>query len=421
MKEKTKIKINQKLARNNIKNNEKAITLVALVVTIIVLIILAGVSINLVLGNNGIITKARNARSNFQRAEEEEGTGLNAIYAEMNEKISGTSNYGGQVGGNTIIAGQTATNENKEYSDGTDTAIIPKGFTVSGISTEQTIANGLVIYDLEGNTVENWNADTNSNSIPDVQENYNQYVWVPVTGSLARYEGYFRGSLDSMLAFCSEPLNYNSTTAASWETTEYTAMKNSVDSNHGFYIARYEASKGNNGTKDIAESKREKAVWNSIAWGTSMTSAGTTGAVYNAQQVYNNNSNYNVTSTLIYGSEWDSVLVWIDSSYKTGTCESTSFIVNSIGHGNYSNTKSTYGNPGSTGIFDVKNIYDIAGNVSEWTMEAYNTNARVYRGGHYDSTGSNIPVSGRATYTFPTPTSTSIGFRVALYICSSES
>ena len=47
-----KRKINQKNARNNIKNSQRGITLVALVVTIIVLIILAGVSINLVLGEN---------------------------------------------------------------------------------------------------------------------------------------------------------------------------------------------------------------------------------------------------------------------------------------------------------------------------------------------------------------------------------
>ena len=69
--------------------NTNAITLVALVVTIIVLIILAGVSINLVLGQNGVITKAREARSNFQKAAEEEGTQLNEIYAEMNNKIYG--------------------------------------------------------------------------------------------------------------------------------------------------------------------------------------------------------------------------------------------------------------------------------------------------------------------------------------------
>ena len=47
---------------NNMKNN-KGITLVALVVTIVVLLILAGVSINLVLGNNGIIAKAKEAET----------------------------------------------------------------------------------------------------------------------------------------------------------------------------------------------------------------------------------------------------------------------------------------------------------------------------------------------------------------------
>jgi len=55
-------KINKKIARNNIKNSEKAITLVALVVTIIVLIILAGISISLVLGNNGIIIKTAESK-----------------------------------------------------------------------------------------------------------------------------------------------------------------------------------------------------------------------------------------------------------------------------------------------------------------------------------------------------------------------
>ena len=98
-KQNLKNKVNKK-ARNNIKNNEKAITLIALVVTIIVLIILAGVSISLLLGNNGIITKAKDARDNFQRAAEEEGTSLNALFEEMNEKISGA---GGQGGGNTGI------------------------------------------------------------------------------------------------------------------------------------------------------------------------------------------------------------------------------------------------------------------------------------------------------------------------------
>lgn len=45
---------------------EKGITLVALVVTIVVLLILAGISLNLVLGQNGIITRAQQAKNNTE-------------------------------------------------------------------------------------------------------------------------------------------------------------------------------------------------------------------------------------------------------------------------------------------------------------------------------------------------------------------
>lgn len=51
---------------------EKGITLVALVVTIVVLLILAGVSLSLVLGNQGIVTKANEGKVNYTNAAEEE-------------------------------------------------------------------------------------------------------------------------------------------------------------------------------------------------------------------------------------------------------------------------------------------------------------------------------------------------------------
>ena len=56
---------------------ETGITLVTLVVTIIVLIILAGVSINTLIGDNGIITKAKQARENIIYAGQEEQEQLN--------------------------------------------------------------------------------------------------------------------------------------------------------------------------------------------------------------------------------------------------------------------------------------------------------------------------------------------------------
>ena len=67
--------------------NKKGITLVALVVTIVVLLILAGVSINLVLGNNGIIAKAKDAETKSAEASQNDLKGMNALTEEMNNAL----------------------------------------------------------------------------------------------------------------------------------------------------------------------------------------------------------------------------------------------------------------------------------------------------------------------------------------------
>ena len=64
----------------DIVKKEKGITLIALVVTIIVLIILAGVSINMLVGDNGIITQAQKAKENMETAQIEEQKNLNELY-----------------------------------------------------------------------------------------------------------------------------------------------------------------------------------------------------------------------------------------------------------------------------------------------------------------------------------------------------
>ena len=71
---------------------ENGITMVALVVTIIVLIILAGISINLILGNNGIITIAKKAKENIELAKIEEEKELNELYTQL--ETNGTSSSG---------------------------------------------------------------------------------------------------------------------------------------------------------------------------------------------------------------------------------------------------------------------------------------------------------------------------------------
>ena len=67
--------------------NNKGITLVALVVTIVVLLILAGVSINLVLGNNGIIAKAKDAETKSAEASQNDLKGMSDLEDEMDKQL----------------------------------------------------------------------------------------------------------------------------------------------------------------------------------------------------------------------------------------------------------------------------------------------------------------------------------------------
>ena len=76
------------------KTNSKGITLIALVITIIVLLILAGVTINLTLGENGIFKTAEMAGKNYTQAQEDELAGLAGFENEINNAIAGIGNNG---------------------------------------------------------------------------------------------------------------------------------------------------------------------------------------------------------------------------------------------------------------------------------------------------------------------------------------
>ena len=120
---------------------ENGITLIALVITIIVLLILAGVSIAMLTGENGILTQAQNAKNRTAEAEAKERQDLD----DQNQLIESLAN-----GNNNI----------KEYHNGVP---IPKGFYYVGGEKD----TGLVISDLPED-------DMNNN------KHGNQFVWVPV-------------------------------------------------------------------------------------------------------------------------------------------------------------------------------------------------------------------------------------------------
>ena len=392
-----------------IKKEAKGITLIALVVTIIVLLILAAVAINLTIGNNGIFTRAQNATQKWEEASKNEQSELDKVSNFLDEYMNG--NGGSQDSGDqSQVEGVT----------------IPKGFYYVG----GTKNDGIVISDNK--------ADENKYSkekhadqanIPADGLVGNQFVWVPVENSdeFKRYDGYAMGikQSEAMKVMGIEENYWNELSEPAPEGSrypneveEYNAMKASVEKNKGFYVARFEA--GNENGKVV--SKKGAMVWNKIFWGTSMTEIGTEGAVAKAKGMYTDKNTYGVTSTLIYGTQWDAIMAWIDPAYKTSTCDtSSSYVANSTGKGNYDEEensiewKGKVTTCGSSDAYRVKNIYDLAGNVYEWTMESYiekddsgdgepqklsarstySTGNRVGRGGGYDGSGSIIPASVR--------------------------
>ena len=175
MKEKSTLKDVANNYLTHTKGNS-GITLIALVITVIVLIILAGVTISLVVGDDGIITKAKEAKQNMTNASAEEEELMQNMLNEMNEIESG-------IGGGTIEPPDPPKdptdpeNWDKEkvpevVTEGDRHAPIPKGYVVSKADGEKTIENGLVIY--EGTE------DVTNDNVAEAQKTRNQYVWIPV-------------------------------------------------------------------------------------------------------------------------------------------------------------------------------------------------------------------------------------------------
>ena len=233
--------------------NNKGITLVALVVTIVVLLILAGVSINMVLGENGIVTKAKDARDQTKQAQANELQDFNNISGEIDKIISdnGNGGNGGGSGSGTKVPAEP-TEETAPYYPGGDFT------TIDG-----TIDSGLVIADKNGN----------------------EYVWVVVPKSLYNNTAYNSNdekkpssSTDyANIEYClqqytatyrngtkhSDTYAADSTTGWFKDESEYTAAKQkmlkSVYENGGFYVGRYEAGIETSGKNRTTETPVSKA------------------------------------------------------------------------------------------------------------------------------------------------------------------
>ena len=434
--------------KTKIFKNESGITLIALVVTIVVLLILAGITISLVFSDTGIIAKAREAAEKTNQAVINEQEQMNEVGTMINNMLNGTGGSGEESTppkpeGPEMPEDWDGNKVNAVESADKVVVPVPKGYTASSVSTENKVSEGFVIY--ENTNGEDKKEEVNDSNKDAARATRNQFVWVPVANPSEMYgtdkNGKKWGKLYNFSASEITPFNWteqgnvmsitsyrepdvvtgsgtkydavnsnlqqagldSSATASTFKTqleTEFNNMIASVEKYGGFYIGRYET--GNLSQEKLCVVKNNSDI-NNQTWYTMYKKA--KGIAVNG----------NVTSSMIWGSQWDAVMKWM---YNSGNEEKKKYTYDSTGKGNYNGTN---GNKpiatGSIETYAVNNIYDMAGNVSDWTIEVYHTNARINRGSEYRfDTGTSHPTSGRNEGWYSTSSNDYIGFRVALYM-----
>ena len=462
------IKINKKSARKNY-SNQTGITLIALVVTIVVLLILAGVSLNAIFSENGIIKRAKDAQNKMDEATQNDLDSIN----ELNNWIDGKTN--GSSGGNTtggdetptekpLITDSSLTSNDRTTSESTtviakdkkgNQVVVPGGFKISEDSGE-SVEQGVVIEDKEGNQfvwvpVSNINGD-GSNKIKkddgsEVEITLGRYTFKREKNSttglyedgtptpIQKGSEYDQttlaqataGTLDTKYKAGSYYYELNGSRTSNEKsdlTGTNTTAKNlkefieKTETNKGFYIARYEASYGSgynsSGTDTATKFGNAKPLSKvSTANSTSSMNYNNSGTLWNfitqpqAALVSQNmyKNDKYVESDLINSYAWDTAIVYIQA----------------MGNSNYANQadgNGTLKNTGSTEDEKCK-IFDMAGNLYELTTE-YSTDtlsSNAYpctlRGGYYDN--SNFYTSLRIDL-IATDSSYSLSFRPLLYV-----
>ena len=346
----------------------QGITLVALVVTIVVLLILAGVSLNLVLGENGIISKAREASTKTVQAQQNSEIEMNLLEQEL-------------------------ANATKE-PDPAEGVKIPTGFYYVG----GTKTSGIVISDNVNDKDKYKNKAVVGTDLLG-----NQYVWIPCTtdstSSKLQYARTEWGveadgddnsrAIKDELTLTDASVTYSNADTANGINADVSkeivaqikAEKASVAQYGGYYIGRYEVGKNS----DTAVVKYNQTPYASITWST---------AYGLAKKIITNSE---VNSYLCSSYAWDTAVNFIQNN-STAKNYATS-IEGFNGNWNPQAVKDPSGNvikPAGTSqqlntglTTQFCNIFDMGGNEAEFTTELNpgTSETVVLRGGHYNGNG----------------------------------
>ena len=366
-------------------SNQTGITLIALIVTIVVLLILAGVSLNAIFSENGIIKRAQDAQNKMDQATQNDLDSIN----ELNNWIDGKTN--GTTGGNTTggdanpsttpkistLVGKVVDKNTKAEDAYGNKITIPKGFKI--LEHNPTSSTGTVTYNYT-------NSEETGEHIPAVQDGIviedkdgNQFVWVPAgtiknkdgstnTITLGRYSNFAKQNGTYVPAQnannCTQEVTINTYfkelstfregNTATDSTAQNATARNLAEfistslSNGGYYIARFEAS----GTASKITSKYNQTVLGNI---TQPNAAKVAREMY-GEVKENNELVY--ASDLVNSYAWDTAIIFIQT-YSTET-DASSYA---------SQNKSTsFANTGKSND-KYCNIFDMSGNAYEWTTE----------------------------------------------------
>ena len=414
-KERGKTMENGKTSLNirKLKKQVQGITLIALVVTIIVLLILAGIALNLTIGQNGIFSRAGTAANTWRNAETNEQLAMGELEDWMDGYLNGNGgNQGGGSGGGDYNTGTTveeARNQNKPFEN--DTTItdsctpansirVPEGFKIAEDSA-LTVEDGVVIEDKDGN----------------------QFVWIPAK---TEAEG---GATINLSTGGTETIVYQRTAFTGENiTTQFTETmpsdeEASVNAWGGYYIGRYEA-----GDKESTEAKtmrsgqtdatitikKGQAPYNYITQANAKTKA---------EEMDTTQGYTTATTKLVSSYAWDTAISYIqikNSDYGTNSPEgnyyNTTFTYTDITGASQTKNNNSYTLIPTGQTTAVSNIYDMGGNLYEYTTESYSNGGGpyVHRGGYCHNYYGNAPAGGRV-YGNGAAVSTS-GFRVTLYV-----